>query len=150
MKITKQNELSGIKALEKLEHNLHKRLPEDYRKFLLSVNGGQIAYGRVAYVKPQLGETYITMTQLYGLQSSGKSLYTQSIENAIKQSQKILSEDFMPIADEIGGHIQIVMSLSDKNFGSIHIWLDNNATSEKSLVKVADDFNNFLEIIEFE
>ena len=113
-----------------LEKQLGCRLPDEYRNFLLTRNGGQ---PNPPYV--QIPGTHIDnvgVSDIFGLFGTAKEY--PSIFGAIQIHEPVLPKGYLPIAR---GSDLFTLSLRKKDFGCIHFW--DHETDQ------VDDDDRFLE-----
>jgi hypothetical protein len=139
----KPNNKTDLTAIEAFEAAVGKKLPEDYRRFLLFSNGG----------KPENNEFSIPdeknaagIDRFYGLLGEPKS------DDLLHQYQLFLDRipmGILPIADASGGNL-VCLSLCENTLGYVYFW-DHELESEEgvtatfsNLFLVGSSFDNFL------
>jgi hypothetical protein len=132
--------------IAKLESRFARNLPSDYRSFLRHYNGGKPIPNRFDYTLPD-GRTWSDGISFF-LGIDHQDRY-QNIFHYLRIYDERLPQEFIPIGADSGGDL-IVLSLSEKNLGSIYFW-DHNEEAEEdepptydNLYFVAKSFTDFL------
>ena len=117
------------------EANLGVALPTDYRKFLLTYNGGSpIPYG---FDVPGWGDSLVN--ELYGLGFADH----RSLDRAIERKVEVLSKtQTIPIGYDPGGN-GIFMGVAPQNFGVVYFF--DHEDEEVALIQLAPSFEAFIE-----
>lgn len=143
LKFLEQNPPTTSEIVTKFEEINQITLPNDYKTFLLRINGGQLDYGILEYAQVNGNREKATIMDIYGLPSTITELEADSIE-VLRINKKY--DPVLVIANEIGGHLSIVLSLSVQHFGIVYMWLDSN----NHITHISDSFNEFVDAIQFE
>lgn len=133
MKIINKNKYGNLN-LDKLllfEEVIKKKLPNDYRTFLLHNNGGKPIPN---YFKiPNNEESSIHI--MYGIHNK----LEDNLENILKIFKNRISSSILPIADDPNGNI-IGIGISENNFDEIFFW-----NHELEIVtKISNSFKEFI------
>jgi len=143
LKFLKQNSPTSLEVITEFEEINQIILPNDYKEFLLRINGGEVKYGVVEYLHVNGKHEKATITDIYGLPTTKAELEPDSIE-VLHVNEKY--DPLLVIANEIGGHLNIVISLAAQHFGNVYIWLYSNSY----ITKICDSFDKFVDTIQFE
>jgi hypothetical protein len=126
-------------AIENVEREFSRRLPDDYKQFLLEFNGG----------KPETNEFDVPATKtgsgvnfVYGILATGR-------DGDLVHEQRLL-KDRLPsgviaIADAEGGN-RVCLSLRNEDFGTVFFWdheLESEEDKAAGLAQVAVSFDGF-------
>jgi hypothetical protein len=129
-----------------IEQRVHCRLPESYRRFLLSNNGGRPApYMQIVDIEHIPGGG-TDVSEFFAVDDPVES---STIEWNLSNFEGRISERMLPIAMDSGGNL-FCISLSERDFGSV-IYCDFEPgfgyhVSESAIYyPVAPDFDSFLE-----
>ena len=114
------------------------QLPENYRLFLLGVNGGNPKNKLFAVNASRKS----CLHHVYGIHNGPKHKTLESALNAARL-QKI-SDDLLPIADDEGGNL-LCLGISEKNWNNVYFW--DHETSK--LFQISNDFVEFIDRLEF-
>lgn len=129
----------GLAGIEDFERSLGRKLPGDYRSFLLDTNGGRPEPNSLTMEKTEVS---CGVNQFYSvLDRRGQNdLLT---EQAALKSR--IPEDMLVIADCEGGN-RVCISLRGEDFGSVFFWdhelgLEDDPSS--AFFPIAPDFSAF-------
>lgn len=155
MKITytNSNPPASPQAIEKFEKSLGTTLPDDYKQFLLTENGGNVDYD-LPYIQDD-DLDLLPIDQLYGLSWDGenlaynayglswdgKKLVTYDLNYIRWQADEHFPLYMLELARVMGGHFSVIMSLLPDNKGSTYVCLDYTTIVEH----IASSFTGFLE-----
>jgi hypothetical protein len=132
----------GVRAIER---RIRATLPEDYRKFLIEVNGGRPLPDVIDV--PGLPGSPTDIQYFFAV---GPADEPRSIEWNIEFARSRLHQPFLPIACDSGSGV-FCLSLAAADFGSVYFWesrLGGSASvSPPPLFRVASDFTSMLAAI---
>lgn len=129
----------NIDELENFEKLIKYRLPEDYRHYLLNFNGAE-PINTVCHISDVEGET--SLHNMFGIHNGPE--YTKlELEFGDKNSTK--KTGFLAFADDTFGNYFCLCLLAKKH-GEVYFYDHerSNAKKIKTLVKIAESFNNFM------
>ena len=109
-----------IKELENFENENSIRLPEDYRNFLIKLNGG-------TPIKPYLTQVETDINTFFGIVDEPDWF---SLFDAITDYEGRIPEYTMPIADDSFGNLFII-GFGEKNYGQVAFWDHEKESEEK-------------------
>lgn len=137
MKIISKNDQSDISSekLAEFESKHSIRLPEDYKEFLLTHNGGK-PDPSCFNIKNDTSDVRI----FYGLNNDGQ----YSVEVALKLYKNRLSRDIIPIGSDSFGN-QICLGVMGESQNKIYFWNHEFEGTSKALTKVANSFSEFVD-----
>ena len=135
----------SIKHINSLEEILGNKLPNSYKELLLVYNGG------VPNVNVfRNGDREFLFSHFFFLENPQKATNNKDKNLGILSEYKAmmteLPKNFLPIAAEPTGDV-FVMDTSFAEKAPIYIWLHD---SDEQLIKLADDFDEFLSKLEHE
>ncbi|EBR8266260.1 SMI1/KNR4 family protein, partial [Salmonella enterica subsp. enterica serovar Durham] len=107
------------------ERYFSKKFPDSFRNFYLENNGGYLAES--AHPSPLLFSGFISIKY-------GKVPIEKTYQDLIDDFLEL--KDMVPFADDEGGNC-FLLSLRDKDYGKIYIWL----MDEKELAFVSESFD---------
>ncbi|EEJ7234992.1 SMI1/KNR4 family protein [Salmonella enterica subsp. salamae] len=110
------------------ERYFSKKFPDSFRNFYLENNGGYLSES--AYPSPLLFSGFISIKY-------GKVPIEKTYQDLIDDFLEL--KDMVPFADDEGGNC-FLLSLRDKDYGQIYIWL----MDEKELAFVSESFDEFM------
>ncbi|EJX0404038.1 SMI1/KNR4 family protein [Salmonella enterica] len=110
------------------EKHFSKKLPDGFKNFYLENNGGYLP--ETVHPSPLLFSGFISIKY-------GKVPIEKIYQDLIDDFPEL--NDMVPFADDEGGNC-FLLSLRDKDYGRIYIWL----MDEKELVFVSETFDNFI------
>lgn len=129
--------------LQKLEKSLNAKLPNAYRQFLLSNNGGVPTPDTIDVAG--LSESPTDVQEFFGL---GTELEESDVRWNRRTYAKSIAKDALPIACDSGGNI-FTLSMAGDAAGTISYW--DLSTRPAMSFKVAQSFSEFLQKLrEFE
>jgi cell wall assembly regulator SMI1 len=143
IKIVKSNEKVAAKAIENFEATIGKTLPNDYKTFLLTFNGGEPEDNEFSVPKAKTGSN---VRVFYGLTDKHG-------EGDLFHEHEVLIErvpaGILPIGGDSCGNC-ICLSLRSDTFGQVFFW-DHELEADEgkpatfsNLFLVGDSFDNFL------
>ncbi|EDS4738684.1 SMI1/KNR4 family protein [Salmonella enterica] len=110
------------------EKHFSKKFPDGFKNFYLENNGGYLP--ETVHPSPLLFSGFISIKY-------GKVPIEKIYQDLIDDFPEL--NDMVPFADDEGGNC-FLLSLRDKDYGRIYIWL----MDEKELVFVSETFDNFI------
>jgi hypothetical protein len=144
VRILKPNEKVALKAIEAFEANIAKKLPNDYKMFLLEFNGGEPESNEFSVPKAKTGSS---VRMFYGLIDKHK-------EGDLFHEHKIMFDrvpaNFLPIGGDSCGNC-ICLSLHSDTFGQVFFW-DHELEADEgepatfsNLFRIGNSFTEFFE-----
>lgn len=138
-------------ALQLFEKKIGHRLPEDYRQFLKSSNGG-ILSDELAFNFTEDGKPSDTvLSEFYTLADDAEfGTLNDAIEVFVHENR--MPSWFLPIADDVFGN-QICISLANDDIGCIYFWNheDEAESSDnskfKNISRISTSFSEFVGIL---
>lgn len=128
-------ELITEEQIQLLEEKLRSRLPQDYRNFLLTYNGGN-PKPNVFFINQEQQESNLCF--LYGITAKkAYDLWTNALDAYEDMDRAIL-----PIGEDPGGN-QIYMSLNPDMYGHI-FYRDHELPAIDCLFPIAESFTELL------
>lgn len=130
----------SISELEKFEQLINYRLPDDYRHYLLNFNGAE-PINTVCHVSDLEGATNLhTMLGIH----NGPEYAKLELEFGDRNSTK--KTGFLAFADDTFGNY-FCLNLQRKKYGEVYFYNheSSHASKIKTLSKVADSFESFIE-----
>jgi cell wall assembly regulator SMI1 len=145
-KCAKKIDLSEIKAIEK---DLNIIFPKDFTEHYLLYNGG-VPVNCHYYIEDNDIDTSVSL--FYPLKNHIETIEINTIEERYLQfiEKGILPKNFVPFASDWGGN-QFCIDIKDS--GTVYlVYMDlgNPLEAEDAIIKIANNFNNFLEKLEEE
>ena len=148
MNITEANDRISAGDIEKLEEKLNKKLPDEYKKFLLLHNGG-VPISNLSAGNLELG--YLVINELYGI--NAKKNYND-LYHTIDVYDGRIPDDFIPIGGDPGGNVYC-LGISGDYFGKVYFWdheeeddsdekADKHAVLPNNMYFLADSFTSFI------
>lgn len=156
IKFEKKNPKTSEAIILEFEKQFNQQLPEEYKTFILSINGGVMSnYIYVTYEDKEFGEDVrLYITEFFGFNAVEQSF--NLVTDEIKSENRILRteirtwiQNLIAIARIDNGHDYIVISSSGDNKGMVYVIGDELPTFEYAQ-KLAENFNEFLAMIRFE
>ncbi|MTD29436.1 SMI1/KNR4 family protein [Erwinia sorbitola] len=111
------------------ESFFRRELPEEFKRFYLTNNGGYLPENFTGY--PFLFNGFISIKY-------GKAPIEKTYCDLITGFPQL--KNLIPFADDSGGNC-FLLSLRDEDYGKIYIWL----MDEKKLIFVSDSFKEFID-----
>jgi cell wall assembly regulator SMI1 len=136
--MTKTYGVASSSALDTLEKRLGAPLPQQYRDFLLSQNGGRPDLP--AFIVPNWGESIANT--FYGVGIGG--LY--DLDAVLDSLDDVIPVDcVIPIADDPGGN-QICVGIRGDFLGKIYFWVHDEMDEDevRLLIELAPSFEAFV------
>jgi hypothetical protein len=142
-----------------LEQRIDHRLPDDYRRFLLEVNGGRLAIENTTIVLPGRGP-FTIVNMLFSLNDPNESndLLRWAMEKLSSSHSPLPSRDLLFIGYDDGGG-RILLALAGEHRGTV--WFENTADprpedanprvewfKRRDMKKLADSFEAFMGLLE--
>jgi hypothetical protein len=133
-------------AVASLEVSLGHSLPSEYRRFLLTSNGGEPV--NAVFRIPNAGKSYGDSAVRYFFSIADKPTFSLRHKYEIYSGARRLPRNMLPIATDAGGNL-VLMALSGERVGQIFFWnheiegLVENPASEEHLAFVASSFAEF-------
>jgi hypothetical protein len=134
--------LTNVSRLDEMERKHRIMLPEDYRLFLITTNGGRPVERRFSFIEHgkqtngAIGWFFGDCDDAdYGISSNWKT-YNDRIPPA-----------FFPIATDAFGNL-ILLSCRDEDRGAIYFWdheKESDVPSMTNMFRVANSFSEFVE-----
>lgn len=141
-------EAASEAALQALEAEVGKRLPADYRGFLLQCNGGSLRPTAFDLVIPDsdFKETVHALDYLYEL----KEIIRRS-QLRMEPAQRNLPPGRIAIGTTVS-ELTITLDLSSARFGKVEAWVRDTFNvwgegANKTIVPLADSFSDFLGLL---
>jgi len=134
--------------IDKLERKLNKKLPDEYRKFLLLYNGGTPI--RNLFTRNlELG--CLVVNDLHGINAEHKY---NDLYHMIDVYDGRIPSNFIPIGGDPGGNV-FCLCISEDFYGKVYFWDHNNeddsdekvnkhASLTNNMYFLSDDFNSFV------
>jgi len=159
IKLDSKNHLPTEIELNKFETEVGK-LPDDYREFLLKINGGQptgdtdlfcqLRWSGQAWAE-NLTESMLDVIYPLGKESPDLGLDLYACYEAFVLERSRIPKGTIPIATDPGGN-QYLISLNERDHGHIYFWYmpseknedDNTAPDYRNIADVATSFSEFL------
>ncbi|WP_449601286.1 SMI1/KNR4 family protein [Paenibacillus sp. Marseille-Q9583] len=137
-KIISSNEKITVQEIEGFERTHNIKLPESYKEFLITFNGG--------HPEPNLfnisdvGESVVNV--FYGLKIS-KSY--DELLNAYESLEGSIPEGFLSIGDDSGGN-QICLGISGEYYGKLYFWFHDIEDNDEvdNMVFLSNEFDEFI------
>ncbi len=135
----------GLSQINELEAMLHIEIPEDYRLFLLSCNGGRPRKHVFTYIyegRQEMG----CVSRFLGIHEGEWDNLHQTTKT-YKIFQKRLPDNLLPIANDPGGNL-ICLSLTGNDLGSIYFWdhdWEGEEPSYENTFLIATSFTEFID-----
>lgn len=131
------DELS-LKDLEMFEREHNLNIPDLYRDFLLTYNGGY-ADPNVFYISSEEGESVLNV--FYGI----GNMYN-NLEKKFDFFDEIVEIGFIPIASDSGGN-QICLGVNERFYEKIYFWDHEQEADEDmgNMYFLAENINEFLD-----
>jgi len=141
-----------LAEMESFESRIDAIFPKEYRRFLISCNGGQAIRESVRFDGFKLGIGGATINFFYGFGG-----FSENIEESYFILKYDLPEILVPIANTPGGNYFLMSLRNDVSFGKIYycdhefeyeideIFDELNGVYPACLVKVADSFPMLIE-----
>lgn len=125
--------------VEKLEQRLGAKLPEDYRRFLMTINGGRREGGGW-----ELPEYDLAVDTFYGLRGDFYDL-ADAVDRLLRREPGTdhFPPDTIPIGYELGGN-PILMKYRGKDAGSVWFW---DEMGDEDWRKIAPSFDAFIAML---
>lgn len=140
MDIINSNEFGMLneKKLVKFEKKIRRKLPEEYREFLLKHNGGNPSKDCFEFK----GEPYF-IDYVYGIHNGPEYL---TLQWHIKILKNRIPSSLVPFAGDPGGNLYCI-DISDEKKGGIYFW--NHETCDNGewtyILKLAETFHDFFQ-----
>lgn len=156
IKFLKKNPKTSEAIISEFEEQFDQHLPEEYRTFILSTNGGVMSnYTYVTYEDEEFDEdVHVYIREFFGFDTAEKSF--DLVTKEIKSENRILRveieywiQNLIAIARIDDGHGYIVISTSGDNKGMVYVMADELPTFEFAQ-KLGENFKDFLAKIKFE
>jgi hypothetical protein len=132
--------------LLKFERLVGSKLPEDYRSFLLSHNGGRPKPEAFSFPTKHGARDNSVVEYFFGLHLGRIG----SLEKKRAMYKDRIPEGFIPIAIDPFGNL-ILMGTRDENHGNIFFWdheMESDLPSLKNVSFVTDSFADFISRLE--
>ena len=130
----------AIEVVESFEKKINRKLPKEYKEFLLKHNGGRVNEDSFDY-NDRYGANGSTLHTIYGLLDENDS-YDLDYNRRMYDGR--ILEGYLTIAEDCGGNL-ILLSLDD---GKIYFWdynLEDDPPSTNNMYLVKNSFNEFLD-----
>lgn len=160
LKFRIENEISNYKInffdLEKIKQIKGSELPEDYKEFLLTNNGGEPSQDcdtfEIKNYSSNHESGFDSVRMFYGICDENQSvMYTYDIFNKMKIRYNRVPHELLPIANDSFGN-EVCLCVKGKNYGKIFFWdHDNEAMAQSqsrkpwwnNIYEVARSFTEF-------
>lgn len=132
----------SIDDLNKFEEKINYRLPVSYRNYLLNFNGSK-PLNTICHVSETEGNT--TLHTMFGIHNGPESA---RLEPSFGDSNSIKTTGLLAFADDTFGNY-FCIHLSNKYYGKVYFYDHESscANKVKTLTKVADDFDDFINML---
>lgn len=133
--------------LEEFEERVGVTLPDEYRQFLLTVNGG---WATTDFHHPLTADGDFGIDCLYGI---GIEDEYRSMERSLEAYEGRYPSEFLPVGEDPGGNLVLIQWRGD-DVGSIHFWDHEEEADEdepathRNLTRISDGFAAYLEELE--
>lgn len=123
-------------------------LPTDYRKFLLTYNGGEPVEGVFRCLDAE--GAYTGSSVRYFFSVSEKSIFSLAFNFNIYTEAGRIAKEMLPIAEDAGGNL-VLLAVAGPNVGKVFFWdheieaLVDDPASIEHLAIVANSFDEFCE-----
>lgn len=134
MLISKFDNNNVSEEVEKIEKTYNIIIPEQYKNFLLTYNGG-----KTPETEFKVNGVNSDIQGFYGLGKAKKNFHFDSIKGLYKM-EEWLEDKMFPIASNTFGDY-ILISIDDEKRGGIFFHYHDRA---KNYIKLADDFTSFV------
>jgi len=134
---------TDLETIETLEVQIGYKLPDDYKRFLLTTNGGA-PVNRAIDVKENGENSEWLVRYFFGLHDGE---FWASLKKAIDTLEGRKPKQFIPIANDYGGN-NFLLDLSEKNFGKVSFWnheseVEKGGNYYENIMPLFDSFSEF-------
>lgn len=136
MKNTEAEKNLSIKDLKEFEIRYNVILPNDFKEYYLSNNGGYPPYN---YIDSK--EYVLSIDGFLSIKYGNLTIETL-IEDYKKEG--VIFTTSIPFANDSSGNIFFIV-LNEKDYGIIKLWRIENSYNEKELLFVSQSFTDFLD-----
>lgn len=131
----------SVRNLDALEKRLGVCLPDDYRSFLLTIDGG----------RPRKRDTFRIGKHNASLLDVLYSVRHEDEEYTLERMRLVfddrIPEDLLPIGEDQGGS-QICLGIGKENYGKVFFWdmeYEDEQPTYDNVYPIADSFGEFLD-----
>ncbi|MBX2926822.1 MAG: SMI1/KNR4 family protein [Saprospiraceae bacterium] len=143
IEIKNQGELLSEKSLKEYERRLPLKIPNQYRDFMLKINGGMPTLGFFKIIDGNWSEE-ISVERFLGKNSN---VYFDIAYN-IQLNKSILPRGFFPIA-LVGGSSLVCIQTRGNEKGKVYFWDSQEIDGKLNKTYfIANSFNEFIVILE--
>lgn len=133
--------------IDEFERRVGATLPQEYRQFLLTVNGG---WATTDFHHPASADGDHGVRCLYGI---GVEDEYRSMERSLGAYEGRYPAEFLPFGEDPGGNL-VLIQWRGSDVGSVHFWDHEEEADEdepptyRNITRISDSFSAYLEELE--